>query len=1380
MEKDLYRITVKKAWYDIYGFLSFFALPTLGMSGKQIRNICLALCFLVAASGFARQRTEQEAFSIAQQFLQDKQLKTGKRLVRGVNKKLVFKNFYVFNAEANSGFVIVSGDDRTQDILGYAEIGTIDEENLPCNVKWLLDYYDSAISAMGNDNQSRAYSGETKADIPILINTQWGQGEPYNNLCPQVGAQRCITGCVATAMAQVLNYNRWPQDYTATIPSYRSASNNILMPELPATKFDWNNMSSTAIAQLMLYCGQAVRMDYGIGASGAFNSDVPTALVDVFGYSKSVSLLSRDGYSDEEWDELAYGELNQGKPILYFGQSPTVGGHAFIVDGYSEGMYHLNWGWDGYCDGFFILDNLAPTIDEGFNFSQQMVVNVCPPADAGDISRPKAIVTAMTCSERYLERADGGSDFPVFTVGSTVESDLADNATLQVGFALYNDEGLVKILAEESHDFNPADSYTSEAQVTIDASLPQGDYRIVTINRVNDTDEWLTNTGSTTNYVAVTIGETSIQLQPMPKSSDDQYYIDFGVHTIDGITYHLFSGYDNLWARVMLLEEKDKYSGNLYIPDYVSYQNMTFKICSFDSGIFDNSPELVSLSIPRMVDNWDGLYISECPKLIRIDLRNEVVRFGTIYNCPALESITYPQSCSYVEIPVLCNSMKSITFTNKRSIKIIPYGNTMWEKESMPALTDVYFASDIPPTLYYYGEEVSIRPNDDVTIHIPQGTLEVYNRSVWKDWNLVEDQPTIPTVINLDYCGNDECTWEGICSDGGNNDVEFAMRIPEEMILPYKGCRISRIEFYTSQPVTGLHYADVEYVFLTTRKNDYIAKKAVTTIRGTWMSVELDQPYIITGDELFVGIGRHGTLEACWANFDIVEDGFWYREIRNGEYNTGEWIQNCGDPQWNHPLPIRAIIEGESLPNDVVIVNSEIISEDSQLDNVKANGLGSIKAISGKAEVVSIGNRDNGCFSYTIDGNGNRIYVAQHSKKQTTARPKKVVGGNKRLRIKMRNRTPRLVKQVTLDWDIDGNRQGRHIVETAMLTNHEDVAYIDIPNDIIGRNNTVTVSVSSIDGEPDEISANSNIKVLYSAPGSTFFPRKIVMEEATGTWCGYCPIGIVCIEKMQEQYPDNFIAIAVHNNDGMIPTQESYNPFFDMFSGYPTSHINRSDWIYPSPFNFEDMAFEYMKDKGEAMIKVAACSSDGKEVEVSTESIFGFSDNGSTEYRIAYVLIEDNVGPYYQSNFYSNPSAENNPDNLMDWWIHQDNYVETTFNEVARAIYDDYYGVAGSLPSVINEGETYSNLYKFFLPDNIQNKENLKVVALLLDCRTGEILNADRAALEIDASGINQTWRSDKSFDVYNIMGMKVKSLTSTLNDLPNGIYIVNGVKYSK
>ena len=197
--------------------------------------------------------------------MQGKRFKTsGRRLTPGTQVNQTFKHLYVFNVEASEGFVIVSGDDRTQSILGYAYTGEINMGQMPCNMRWLLSYYDAAIGQLADDytpSSNTTLSGETGTEIPAIVDTQWGQGDPYNAMCPLHEGGRCITGCVATAMAQVMNHNRWPQSATADIPAYTTTTHAIAMPALPAKQFNRDNMTATDIGEVMLYCGQAVKVD---------------------------------------------------------------------------------------------------------------------------------------------------------------------------------------------------------------------------------------------------------------------------------------------------------------------------------------------------------------------------------------------------------------------------------------------------------------------------------------------------------------------------------------------------------------------------------------------------------------------------------------------------------------------------------------------------------------------------------------------------------------------------------------------------------------------------------------------------------------------------------------------------------------------------------------------------------------------------------------------------------------------------------------------------------------------------------------------------------------------------------------------------------------
>lgn len=206
------------------------------------------------------------------------------------------------------------------------------------------------------------YAQPSREDIAPLIKTRWGQGVPYNLLCPTIGGLHCQTGCVATAMAQIMNFYQFPA-LSEGIPAYQTAS--VSVDSLPPVAFDWAHMldqyNSTAsvaeqeaVAQLMQYCGAAVQMDYGVGSSAAWEGDAARALVRYFGYAPSVHEIFRNMYGRTAWENLLYKELSAGYPVFYSGM-PSGYLHQFVCDGYKEGKFHFNLAWQFSQDGYYSL-----------------------------------------------------------------------------------------------------------------------------------------------------------------------------------------------------------------------------------------------------------------------------------------------------------------------------------------------------------------------------------------------------------------------------------------------------------------------------------------------------------------------------------------------------------------------------------------------------------------------------------------------------------------------------------------------------------------------------------------------------------------------------------------------------------------------------------------------------------------------------------------------------------------------------------------------------------------------------------------------------------------------------------------------------------------
>ena len=299
-------------------------------------------------------------------------------------------DYYVF--DAGGGYVIVAGDDRAPRVLGYGE-GVFDDTALPCGLTWLLNHYKKQIGYL-HTHPDYCAPGRAESDtlsVGPLLTCCWGQNSPYRDRCPEINGKHCPTGCVATAMAQVMYYWQFP-DALPALPAYVTSTEHLQVPALPAVEISWDDMldvyrsgaytsvQGDAVATLMRYCGQACFMDYSMTISTAWMGDQLTAM-NKMGYDDHAVFLNRNGYSDEEWNRMMLDDLSAGHPILYVGHGDN-GGHAFVIDGYSDGRYHVNWGWNGSLNGFFRLDALSPNYISSYSDAQEMVCSLYPDSSA--------------------------------------------------------------------------------------------------------------------------------------------------------------------------------------------------------------------------------------------------------------------------------------------------------------------------------------------------------------------------------------------------------------------------------------------------------------------------------------------------------------------------------------------------------------------------------------------------------------------------------------------------------------------------------------------------------------------------------------------------------------------------------------------------------------------------------------------------------------------------------------------------------------------------------------------------------------------------------------------------------------------------------------
>lgn len=395
---------------------------------KKDLLLLLSLMLLLSVSAIAGPRSYQQAKAIAQRqaamlgIEMDAEVAASAKAAPRMSVSSAVSPsatcYYVFANGEDKGFTIVSGDDRMPEVVGYSAQGTYDPDHLPANYVDFMKAYQETVEALlkgdaqvsGGLAEARQWRAEraSSAVAPLLGGIKWNQMAPYNNMCPSYnGTNRAVTGCVATAMAQVMMYYQYPKELKATIKAYTAKSYGIQIPEISSgATYDWDNMLSDysksdyssaqadAVAKLMYHCGAAVEMDYG-PSSGA--NVTPAILATYFGYDADLMQdLTRTCFTLQQWMTLIDNELKAKRPILYSGQS-SDGGHEFVCDGSDgKGLYHINWGWGGYQDGYFDLTILQPqkggagsgSAVDGFNRDCSMIIGIAP--DNGKVDEPLA------------------------------------------------------------------------------------------------------------------------------------------------------------------------------------------------------------------------------------------------------------------------------------------------------------------------------------------------------------------------------------------------------------------------------------------------------------------------------------------------------------------------------------------------------------------------------------------------------------------------------------------------------------------------------------------------------------------------------------------------------------------------------------------------------------------------------------------------------------------------------------------------------------------------------------------------------------------------------------------------------------------------------
>ncbi len=415
--------------------------------------------------------------------------------------------YYIYSTGASA--LILGAYDLSRPVLAYLDTPVTADTQLPPQMTWWLEQYGKQIEYAEQHRDEITFAdapcreAEGRSAIEPMLQTAWNQAAPFNDLLPD----GVVTGCVATAMAQVMKYHNYPERGKGTVSTQYGGST--LSMNLDETVFDWDNMLNNypsdnlgtaeqrnAVATLMKACGYSVKMDYSTTSSGASEYGVCPALLNNFGYDTSMYLHTRAWYSDSKWAEILYESLDAGCPLLYSGLG-RAGGHEFVCDGYrTDGYLHFNWGWGGVSDGYFALSALTPEIQgiggnyDGFNSSQSAVTFIRPPQEG--LTCPEAVLgvtggllftfsgrTATVYGFIYEE------DFPGHFQNISPTDGIFDFA-----FVISDTAGSTETI-DIGGEFKVPSNYTFE---WISADMPEtvadGSYRLTMAYSISGTDNW--------------------------------------------------------------------------------------------------------------------------------------------------------------------------------------------------------------------------------------------------------------------------------------------------------------------------------------------------------------------------------------------------------------------------------------------------------------------------------------------------------------------------------------------------------------------------------------------------------------------------------------------------------------------------------------------------------------------------------------------------------------------------------------------------------------------------------------------------------------------------------------------------------------------------
>ena len=705
-----------------------------------MKTLCLLLvlsCTQVLPV-FSQQISKERALEKANRFVTSAQTGQMKRssATRRPAQLILANNtedYYIFNDEQNGGYVIIGGDERQQAVLGYSPDGHFDANNISDNFQVLLDgFAKQAAYLRTHPNYAPPVARRvTGVVVSPLLDCEWGQGFPYNNMCPTVGDVHCLTGCVATAFAQILYYHKWPEKGKGQI-SYDSDgqtfsadfSQSTYRWDLMLPSYDENSsqVSQDAVALLMKDVGYAFNTFYGIEDSGA--SGDAKSLIDYFDYDQSMRILFREYCNQETWDNTIVEELKNKRPVYLNGGSPT-GGHAMVIDGCdSDGYFHINFGWYGKDNGYFATSGIY------YNGDQSILVGI-KKNEGGQ----KAYTFCANDDFVYLPEEGWmtitGYGIRIYHYGRSDDDYYAATA--------------VENIATHEIIYCSEHKYGRDYWISVD--LPDGDYKVYPVAR-GEGQDWQKVLFSDNRQSYVDLNVTN----GIRTFANNNIYngLQDGAYEIDGVYY--FLDFDTKEAKVTFRNDKyDGYSGDVTIPGHFSYEGTDFTVTTIGDNAFREC-NIGTLTIPNTVETIEMSFYSANIGKIVFEAGSQLRNIGGLcfnslktrdmeFNLP--EGLTLLpshilQTCwqTWISLPSTLTTIEGTPFNYSWNLRTLVMNNP----------TPIAVQKD-----FFLGVDWK-----RCTLYVPEGSVERYaSAENWKDFGQIKVLEDTVTVDGVKYILHD-------------------------------------------------------------------------------------------------------------------------------------------------------------------------------------------------------------------------------------------------------------------------------------------------------------------------------------------------------------------------------------------------------------------------------------------------------------------------------------------------------------------------------------------------------------------------------------------------------------------------------------------------